>query len=67
MRLRDEVRAGAARPETVREIGERLLGEHIRLEEHELFPMLEESLPEEALEEVGARLEAEEADPRAEG
>ena len=28
--------------------------------------MLEESLPVEALEEVGARLEAEEADPRAE-
>ena len=65
MRLSDEVRAGAAHPETVREIGERL-EEHIRLEERELFPMIEESLPVEALAEVGARLEAEEADPRAE-
>ena len=65
MRLSDEVRAGAAHPETVREIGERL-EEHIRLEERELFPMIEESLSAEALVEVGARLEAEEADPRAE-
>ena len=65
MRLSDEVRAGAARPDTVRGIGERP-EEHVRLEERGLFPMLEESLPVEALEEVGARLEAEEADPRAE-
>ena len=64
MRLGDEVGAGTVRPGTLREIGERL-DEHIRLEERELFPMVEESLPAEALDEVGARIEAEEADPRA--
>ena len=63
MQLGDEVEAGAVRPGTLREIGERL-EEHIRLEERELFPMVEESLPAEALEEVGARLGVTEAGPR---
>lgn len=41
--------------ETLGELGE-LLDEHIRLEEREVFPMIEESLTEEALEEVAGRL-----------
>jgi hemerythrin-like domain-containing protein len=60
LRLADEVAAGEAGPETLREIGE-LLEEHIRLEERVVFPLAEESLPKEALAEVAARLEDEEA------
>jgi hemerythrin-like domain-containing protein len=41
--------------ETLTEVGE-LLDEHIRLEEREVFPMVEESLNEDALEEVADRL-----------
>lgn len=56
MGLEDEVSDGDARPETLRELGERLEA-HIRLEERRVFPEIEESLPEEALREVAARLE----------
>ena len=65
MRLSDEVRGGDVRPETLREIGERLEA-HIRLEERELFPMIEESFSEVALGELGSRLTVKEAGPHAE-
>jgi hemerythrin-like domain-containing protein len=65
MRLSDEVVGGAVRPETLREIGEQLEA-HIRLEERVVFPLVEESLPEAALTELAARLEAKEAGPRVE-
>lgn len=39
---------------------------HIRLEEREVFPKIEEILPKEALEEVTSRLTVKEASPRAE-
>lgn len=65
MRLSDEATGGGARPETLREIGE-LLEAHIRLEERVLFPSLEESLSQEALRELAARLETKEEGPRAE-
>jgi hemerythrin-like domain-containing protein len=54
MELSDEVRDGAVRPETLRSIGD-LLESHIRLEEREVFPMVEETLSEEALKEVASR------------
>jgi hemerythrin-like domain-containing protein len=65
MELSDEVRSGVVRPETLKGIGE-LLETHIRLEEREVFPMLEETLPEEALEEVASRLKVKQAGPRTE-
>ena len=65
MELSDEVRNGVVRTETLKGIGE-LLETHIRLEEREVFPMIEEALPEEALREVAARLEAKESWPQAE-
>ena len=64
MDLSDEVTGGGVRPETLRSIGEGLEG-HIRLEEREVFPLVEEALPPEGLEELAARLEAKEAGPRA--
>ena len=57
MGLSDEVKDGSVRPETLGSIGE-LLETHIRLEEREVFPTIEEAFPEEALREVAARLEA---------
>ena len=54
MELSDEVRDGAVRPETLRSIGD-LLESHIRLEEREVFPMVEETLPKEALKEYASR------------
>ena len=65
MQLSDEVRDGEVRPETLRSIGE-LLETHIRLEEREVFPMIEEALPDEALKEVASRLAVKEAGPRVE-
>ena len=55
MKLGEEVGAGAVDRGTLQEIGERLEA-HIRLEERRVFPHMEESLPREALEEIGARL-----------
>jgi hypothetical protein len=42
------------------------LESHIRLEEREVFPTIEEALPEEALREVADRLEAKKTQPHAE-
>lgn len=57
MQLGDEVEKDAVRRETLQALGEQLES-HIRLEERGLFPALEESLSEEALNEVSSRLEA---------
>ena len=65
MQLSDEAVGGKVRPETLHEIGE-LLEAHIRLEEREVFPLIEESLPEAALTELAARLEVREAGSLAE-
>jgi hemerythrin-like domain-containing protein len=65
MGLSDEVKVGGVRPQTLGSIGE-LLEAHIRLEEREVFPMIEEALPEEALGEVAVRLEARTTGPHAE-
>lgn len=65
MDLSDEVTGKGVRPETLQSIGE-ALEEHIRLEEREVFPLVEEVLPQEGLEELAARLEVQEAGPRAE-
>jgi hemerythrin-like domain-containing protein len=54
MELSDEVRDDTVSPETLRSIGN-LLEAHIRLEEREVFPMVEETLPEKALKEVASR------------
>jgi hemerythrin-like domain-containing protein len=63
--LSDEVKGGSVRPETLGSIGE-LLETHIRLEEREVFPTIEEALPEEALREVADRLEAKKTQSHAE-
>ena len=63
MELSDEVSQGAVKPETLEAIGE-LLETHIRLEEREVFPIIEEVLPEEGLTEVASRLNATEAGTR---
>ena len=55
MQLGDEVAAGDARPETLRCISE-LLEAHIRLEERQVFPLVEEILADAELEEVASRL-----------
>lgn len=62
MRLSDEAMGGNIRPETLRDIGEQLEA-HIRLEEREVFPLVEETLSEAALTELAARLEVKEAGP----
>ena len=65
MGLSDEVKVGGVRPERLGSIYE-LLETHIRLEEREVFPTIEEALQEEALREVADRLEAQESRPHAE-
>jgi hemerythrin-like domain-containing protein len=55
MTLIEESRSGEISTGTLREIGERLEA-HIRLEERRVFPLVESTLSEEGLEEVGARL-----------
>ena len=65
MGLSDEIKVGDVRPETLGSIGE-LLEAHIRLEEREVFPAIEEALPEEGLREVDARLEAKKSRPHTE-
>lgn len=55
MQIRDEVGRDDVQPNTLRELGEQL-EDHIRLEEREVFPLIEEALPETALNEVAARL-----------
>jgi hemerythrin-like domain-containing protein len=65
MQLSDEYADNDLRPETLGEIGESLEA-HIRLEEREVFPMIEEVLPKLALKEVASRLAVKEAGPRVE-
>lgn len=65
MQLSDEYAAGNTRPETLRDIGDRL-EVHIRLEERQVFTMIEEALSEETLKEVTSRLVVKDAGPRAE-
>jgi len=65
MDLSDEMTRKGVRPETLQSIGE-ALEEHIRLEEREVFPLVEDVLPQEGLKELAARLEVKEAGPRAE-
>ena len=55
MTLIEEDRLGEVGTVTLREIGERLEA-HIRLEERRVFPLVEATLPEECLEEIGARI-----------
>jgi hemerythrin-like domain-containing protein len=65
MNLSDEYAASNLRPETLGEIGESLEA-HIRLEEREVFPTIEEVLPQAALKEVAFWLAVKEAGPRVE-
>jgi hemerythrin-like domain-containing protein len=65
MELSDQATDGSVRPETLQGIGEQL-EEHIRLEEREVFPMIEDVLPKEGLKELGSRLKVQEAGPRSE-
>lgn len=57
MQLGDEADGRDVRPETLRDLGERLEA-HIRLEERVVFPLIEGSLSEDALKEVTFRLRA---------
>jgi len=57
MQLSDEFEQDEIREDTLRNLGEQLEA-HIRLEERDVFPLIEETLPEHALQEVTARLEA---------
>jgi iron-sulfur cluster repair protein YtfE (RIC family) len=62
MQLGDELKGDGIREDTLRNLGEQLEA-HIRLEEREVFPFIEEALPEHALREVTSRLEAFEPGP----
>jgi hypothetical protein len=62
MQLSDELKQDKIREDTLRNLGEQLAA-HIRLEERETFPLIEETLPEHALQEVTSRLEAFEPGP----
>ena len=55
MALSDGVARDDVRAETLRGLGE-LLEEHIRLEERVVFPWIEQTLPEDALQEIASRL-----------
>lgn len=57
VRLEDELAIGLPNPETLRKLGETLEA-HIRLEEREVFPLLESELPDHALAEMTSRLGA---------
>ncbi len=59
MELGDELGRQGVQGETLRTLGERLEA-HIRLEERKVFPFIEETLPDRALNEVTSRLEASE-------
>src|SRR5215210_7076965 len=62
MQLSDELKQGKIQEDTLRNLGEQLEA-HIRLEEREVFPLIEETLPEGTLQEVTSRLEAFEPGP----
>ncbi len=59
MELGDELGRHGVQGETLRRLGERLEA-HIRLEERRVFPFIEATLPDRALNEVTSRLEASE-------
>jgi iron-sulfur cluster repair protein YtfE (RIC family) len=56
MQLSDELKQEKIQEDTLRTLGKQLEA-HIRLEEREVFPLIEETLPEHALQEVASRLE----------
>jgi hemerythrin-like domain-containing protein len=62
MQLSDEFEQDKIREDTLRNLGEQLEA-HIRLEERHVFPLIEQTLPEHALQEVTSRLEAFEPGP----
>jgi iron-sulfur cluster repair protein YtfE (RIC family) len=62
MQLSDELKQDKIREDTLQNLGETLEA-HIRLEEREVFPLIEETLPEHALQEVASRLEVFEPGP----
>jgi len=62
MQLSDELEQNRVRKDTLRNLGEHLEA-HIRLEERRVFPFVEETLPEHALQEVASRLEVFEPRP----
>jgi len=62
MQLSDELEQEEVREDTLRTLGEQLEA-HIRLEEREVFPLIEETLPEGGLQEVASRLEVFEPGP----
>jgi hemerythrin-like domain-containing protein len=62
MQLSDELEQEEVREDTLRSLGEQLEA-HIRLEEREVFPLIEETLPEGGLQEVASRLEVFEPGP----
>jgi hemerythrin-like domain-containing protein len=62
MQLSDELKQDEVRDDTLRNLGEQLEA-HIRLEEREVFPLIEETLSEHALQEVSSRLEVFEPGP----
>ena len=65
VRIRRDVErlAGGADPALLHELGERL-ADHVRLEENELFPLVERTLPEPALAALGERLRDQPPGPR---
>lgn len=65
MQISEELDLGDIQRETLQALGEQL-ETHIRLEERVLFPAIEESLSEEALDEVSSRLEVLHAEKSAE-
>jgi hemerythrin-like domain-containing protein len=62
MRLSDELEQNRIREDTLRNLGEQLEA-HIRLEERHVFPLIEQTLPEHALQEVAYRLDVFEPGP----
>jgi hemerythrin-like domain-containing protein len=62
MQLSDELEQDKVQEDTLRNLGEQLEA-HIRLEERRVFPFIEETLPEHALQEVASRLEVYEPGP----
>jgi hemerythrin-like domain-containing protein len=62
MQLSDELERDGVRQDSLRNLGEHLEA-HIRLEERRVFPLVEETLPEHALQEVASRLEVFEPGP----
>ena len=62
MQLSDEFEQNKIREDTLRNLGE-LLEAHIRLEERHVFPLIEQTLPEHALQEVADRLDVFEPGP----